>query len=394
MDTSSGIRRNQKGIDIIWENQELNIDAIEADAERDIKPDKNELDRMTERKLLGDEYLKGNKWQNLRASLSSAADCCEKSEESLKELEEQCKSMFDEYQFTSKQFEESLMSGRVNTQKLQDKVLFAKLECDEKLRDVYFQKERYACDLSIQQRKCDTSRDFSRKQSFLISNTKKQITLLQKDIERETNMQSELENQFETLEKDISVLEEMTENNHQSLIDVESNIEMAVRVSLEYKENVAQKDHEISILNQEYQRLLEINQVLSNKVRSTKMVCDDPTHPPESVVLKSSVTKESEHCDPEIKAKQIELEKLISEFNAAEAKLESYNDQANNWITNKKKLSEIRSIGNEISTSNTDPKVKEEIKIKDEEQERIPVSVTANSKDKSTDDEIEIIKLD
>jgi len=393
MDTLN-IKSNQEGIDIIWENQELNIDAIEADAERDIKPDKNELDRMMERKL--DEYQKGNNWQNLRASLSSAADCLEKSEESLKELEEQCKSMFNEYQFTSKQLEEHFMSGRVNTQKLQDKVLSTKLEFDEKLRDVYFQKERFGCDLSIHQRKCDISKDFSRKQSFLIANTKKQITLIQKDIEKENNMQSELENQFEALEKDISVLEEMTETNHQSLIEVESNLQMVVRVSLEYKENVAQKDNEISLLNQEYQRLLEINQVLSNKVSSTKMLCDDPTHPHESLVLKSSVTKESDDSDLVIKTKQTELEKLISEFNAAEAKLESYNNLVNNWITNKKRLSEIRSIldGNEISTSNADPKVKEEIKIKDQEQDEIPVSVTANSKDKYTDDKIEIIKLD
>jgi len=375
----------QGDVKVLWENQFLDIDAIEADVESDVKPDKYALDKIIAKSFVVEEYSKGNKCQNLRSSLSGAAKSYGEINENLREMEEHTESMLNERQLTSKQFEESLISGRMNIQKSEDKLLSMKLECDNKLRDIYVQKERYECESSIYQRKHDLSRDFTRKQGLFVSNMKKQITQFQKDIQREIDLQSELETQTEVLEKDIKSLEDTNESLHCKLLELERNVEIEVQLSLEYKENIARKDNEITVLNKEYQRLVEKNEELKKEVQNIKLEKKDE-------ILKSSefskqdtsTIKDSTICDEEIKIKEKELENILLEINAAETKVAALNVQANNYISNKRKLLEIKFLlaNNNNTATITESKEKNEITNPIEDEKLISEVVSYVMEDK------------
>lgn len=337
-------------LSVVWENRELDLEAIEADSERDVKPDLEELNKLLQPNLkpIDLESRVETRMQSLRSAISSAANNHAQMEENLNALKEQHECMYDEYQSLQRQVEESLLTKKVHVQKMNNRILSLRLESDEKLTDVYFQKERYSCDLLIQQRQCDLSVEHKRKQSMKISNMKKDVNNIEKDIQKEAGLLGEFDANCETLEKDVNMLENMNTNLHNSLIELENSVDMVVRLSLEFKENLARKVNCVEHLKKENKRLLEKNQNLVMEIKPCLIVEKENSIAGEEIsnILSDTLSYENGFAklDEKIEKTRSELTIQDNKLKAAELKIRDYNLQATKWAQNKAELCKIKQL--------------------------------------------------
>lgn len=315
-------------LSIIWENRELDIEAIEADAERDVKPDLEQLQKLLETSNPIDvESQIDKQLKNLRSMLLDTSNRFIAMEEHLKGSEDQYEHIFNELQSSRKQLQENQMSSRVEMQKMDDRILSVRLQCDEKLSDLYFQKERYACNMLIEQRKCDIAIDYSRKQTKITSGMKKDIFQLQKDINKESELELESDLNCEALEKDVNMLESMNEKLHGSVAELERSVDMAMRLSLEFKENLARKTNHLNQLQQEHHRLLENNKIHSNEINCQLQLGYelDQTEARGLPNTQSHLHIDIRERDEKVKEARDQLRILESKLQEAEEKIQKYN---------------------------------------------------------------------
>lgn len=329
---------NADDLSIIWENREINIEAIEADAERDVKPDLEELQKLlgssnpidTESQI--DKHIR-----NLRSMVLDASKRLIVMEEDLTGSKEQYEQAFNESQSLRKQFQEYQTSNRVDIQKMEDRILSLRLQCDEKLGDVYFQKERYACNMLIEQRKCDLAKDYSRKQKKITSIVKNDISQLQKDIKKEIDLHIESDVNCEALEKDVNMLESMNANMQISLGELEKSGDMAMRLTLEFKENLARKTDHLNQSKQEHHRLLENYKILSKEKNSYLHLRHELDKSETCVVPNNQydLNRDIKQRDETLKETRDQLKTLESNLQEAQEKIQKYNLEATALIPTK-----------------------------------------------------------
>merc|ERR1719242_2238859 len=144
------------------------------------------------------------------------------------------------------------------------------------------------------------------------------------------------------------MLENMNTNLHNSLIELENSVDMVVRLSLDFKANLARKVNCVEHLKKENKRLLEKNQNLVMEIKPCLIVEKENSIAGEEIsnILSDTLSYENGFAklDEEIEKTRSELTIQDNKLKAAELKIRDYNLQATKWAQNKAELCKIKQL--------------------------------------------------
>jgi hypothetical protein len=345
------MQQNQESRDlsVVWENSELNLEAIEADAEKDIKPDIQELNKIL---LASNNATSFNgraqtRLDHLRASIVSVSQSRTEIEESLNSTKDQLENAYNEHKALERECTEFCFSSRIDIEKMEDRLLSLKLDCDNKLIDEKFEEERYSCDAVIQQRQCDLLRDYSRKIILKSSNKTKEGLQYQNDLKKEYDLQSELDKHCENLEKDLDMLQNTNENLEKSLTQLEKSVDIVIEDSMELKEKLAVQNFLYDQLQQENQRLQSRNKYFKEGIdylESQKVQALASTVDFQNECEGTSHLEKLSIVDTQMETTRESLKMKEKMLQVSEAELECYQQQMTEWLANKAELEKIQSL--------------------------------------------------